>query len=395
LVNQRVWDAFASAPDQINIDNAYVVLKEFLYSPVTVIAGRQDLKYGTGFIVGPGLLADPNGAFTVNGAALGQEHSAYNSYDAIRVILDFAPVTIEGLIAKINETGIAGDDQDLYGALVNYKFDQYNAEAELYWFNKDDHSAALTFADSVGTTTYDVNIVHTIGLRLAGSPMENLWISAEGAGQLGEVQERAFNLERDREAYAATIDVRYTWANSSMTPVTGVGWVYYSGEEEVQANGNAANGITRQGNQQQLDSVDSWDSMYRGQFHTYIQDFLAGFAGAGLYATADITDTAANTNRHLFYGDLSLKPMEDVTLWGRYTHVRFDEAPVSGRSEHAGDEIDVKAKYAYTDDVDLSLGGGVFIPGTYYKEAPAQNAAAGTRSADLAYTIVGEANVKF
>ncbi len=396
LLNQRVWDADGVQAGDIYLDAAYVVLKEFLYSPLTVIVGKQDLNYGTGFIVGPGLLADPQGAFATTGtgtqASIGQEFSAYNTYDAIRIILDFAPVTVEGLIAKINETGVPDDDQDLYGALVNYKLDQWNAEIEPYWFYKNDHSAVLPFFDSVGTSAYDVNIVHTIGLRLAGSPMENLRINAEGAGQLGEVQERTLLLQRDREAYAANIDVRYTFAESNMTPVLGVGWVYFSGEDGVNENPTAATtSFALQANQQQLDNVNSWDGMYRGNFYTYIQDFLTGFNDVSLYTTADPTDTAATTNRHLFYGDVSFKPMEDVTLWARYTHARFDEAPSNRRSEHAGDELDLKASYAYTEDVGLAVGGGFFLPGGYYDDAPNSNA----RGNGLAYTLVGQANVKF
>ncbi|MCM8812247.1 MAG: alginate export family protein [Candidatus Omnitrophica bacterium] len=389
LLNQRIWDAAISATDQINIDNAYVVLKEFLYSPLTVMVGRQDLNYGTGFIVGPGLLADPNGAFstvaTGSQGQIGQEHSAYNSYDAIRMILDFAPVTIEGLIAKINETGVSTDDQDLYGVIVNYKVgDEWNSELEPYWFHKNDESAALSFFDSIGTTTYDVNRVHTIGLRIASSPVQNLKLNLEGAGQFGELEERTLQLERDREAYAALIEAHYTWADCSWTPTTGFGWVFFSGDEGVNPN-------TPQANQQQVDDVESWDQMYRGSFFTYINEFFAGFGGTNLYTTFDTTDTASNTNRHLFYGDLSFMPMEDITVWARYSHIRFDEEPIQGRSSHAGDELDMKVVYAYTEDVDLGLGAGWFIPGQYYEDAPNSN----VRGDDLAYTVVGSASVKF
>ena len=64
FLNQRTWDAASVTQDDVHIDAAYVTLKEFLYSPLTVVVGRQDLQYGTGFIVGPGLLADPEGVFT-------------------------------------------------------------------------------------------------------------------------------------------------------------------------------------------------------------------------------------------------------------------------------------------------------------------------------------------
>lgn len=400
VLNQRVWDADGGNTSDVNIDAAYVVLKEFLYSPLTVIAGKQDLNYGTGFIVGPGLLSDPDGVFSSTGVGaqnqIGQEYSAYNTYDAVRFILDFAPVTVEGVISKINETGVLDDDETLYGALVNYKLGRWSAEIEPYWFYKDNQSvsagaAALstgagiagegTFADSIGTTAYDVNQVHTIGLRGAASPIENLWINIEGAHQSGHLEERTLLLRRRRSAWGGHVDAKYTWAKVPWTPTTGAGWVYYSGE---QTPGGP------QANQQQTDKVNSWDPMFRGSFTTYIQDFLGGYAANGLYSTFDANDTAAATNRHLFYGDVAVKPLQDLTLWGRYTHARFDKSPVAGRSKHAGDEIDAKAVYAYTEDVELSLGGGAFLPGKYYGKASPN-----TRSKDLAWTLVGGAKVKF
>ena len=391
LLNQRKWgqDASATTGDVV-LDNAYVVLKEFLYSPLTVKIGRQDLNYGTGFIVGPGRLADPHGVFTdanVTPAASqnGQEYSAFNSYDAVRLILDYSPLTIEGLVAKVAETNSSDNDTDLYGVIVNYKLDRWNAEVEPYWFYKRDQGAAVATQDAdFGATnrTYPTNNVHTIGMRVAGSPVENLKISAEGAGQIGQMIDNTPFQKRDREGFAANVYANYTWAKVKWSPVTGAGYVYYSGEESEDAN-DTANDAT--------DNFDAWDPMFRGQFHTFIQDFLTGFdTAAGLYTTFDANDTSAATNRHLFYGDLALTPMQDVTLWARYTHVRFAEPPANGRSHYAGDELDLKAIYNYTEDVQLGVFGGAFLPGKYYDEANSN-----ARGNDLAWTLGGGAAVKF
>ena len=416
LLNQRVWDAH-STDESVHVDNAYVVLKEFLYSPLTVIAGRQNLQYGTGFIVGDGLLADPEAVFGVTDAAgvhaggIGREHSAYNAYDAIRMILDFAPLTVEGVIAKLNETGTTTDDHNLYGVVVNYKLDQWSAEVEPYWFWKNDESAAVTandaYSDGLGTAlaSYDRNDVHTVGLRLAGSPIEHLRLSGEGAHQFGELEDDStteagvltgaqVNNERDRSAWGAQIRAEYDWVSVPWTPTTGIGWVYYSGEDAVPQRDGPATATTESGlpSVDQRDNFNAWDIMYRGQFTTFIQDFLGGQdSGAGIYTTADANDTASNTNRHLIFGDIGLKPLEDITLWARYTHVRFADAPRTGRSHHAGDELDVKAVYDYTDDVQLAGWAGWFFPGDYYDEPRLS----GDRSNDVAWVTGGSANVKF
>jgi len=423
LLNQRVWDADATgALNDIDIDNAYVVLKEFLYSPLTLKIGRQDLNYGTGFIVGPGLLADPNAVFssgttlatgnaTAVGAvvtqnpvhgSIGQEYSAYNAYDAIRVILDYAPVTIEGLISKINETGVTNNDQDLYGFLVNYKLDQWNAEVEPYWFYKKNDSAAVLTNDATATNpagccvvrSFDINRVHTTGLRLAGSPIENLKLNGEAAYQFGILRDlpdpvnaaAGQNLKRDRRAWGANVDARYTWAHVPWTPMTGAGWIYFSGNSAKSDRSGTQSNTT-----DDPSDFKAWDPMYRGSFATYIQDFFSGAdAPANLYTTFDPNDTAATTNRHLIYGDIGIKPLEDVNLWARYTNVRFAESPRPGRSRYAGDEVDVKASYDYTEDVQLGVWGGWFFPGKYYKQ-PDSN----TRGDALAWTLGGQAAVKF
>ena len=405
LLNQRIWDAYAAGQDDIHIDNAYVVLKEFLYSPLTVIVGRQDLKYGNGFIVGSGNLGDPEGAFgaldAVHAGGTGQEFSAFNAYDALRLILDFAPLTVEGVWAKINETGSTDDDADLYGVVVNYKLDRWNAEVEPYWFYKKDEDgvATTTVNDAIQTVvggdavrSYERNYVHTVGLRGAGSPVDNLHLSAEGAYQFGEMADTTAAgqvRERNRNGWGAEIDARYNWVTVPWTPTTGIGWVYYSGESATTEQGRT--GATGLAPGDSNDTFNAWDPMFRGQFHTFIQDFLSGRdAPAGIYTTFDVNDTAATTNRQLLYGDVSLKPIDDVTLWARYTHAWFAKAPRVGRSHDAGDEVDVKLLYDYTEDVQLGLFGGWFFPGHYYDQPGPNN-----RGNDVAWLTGGSASVKF
>jgi len=398
LLNQRKWDAFAAGVDQITIDNAYVTLKEFLYSPLTLVVGRQNLHYGSQFIVGDGLLNDPEGVFpdTTPGAESqlnGREFSAFNAFDAVRAILDFSPLTIEGVYAKVNETNVPDNDETLFGVYGTWKADRWDATVEPYWFYKDDESGAKTVtvndANAIGATAraYEVNRVHTVGLRLTGSPVENLKLSGEGAHQFGTLIDTTAGanwVERNRSAWAANLYANYTWARVPWTPATGAGWTYYSGNT-ARGTSFAADGRDRN------DTFNAWDPVYRGSFTTFIQDFLSGADAPGnLYTTFDANDTNASTNRHLLYGDAKLVPMKDVTLWARYTHARFDKAPRPGRSHHAGDEVDLKALYDYTEDVQLNVFGGWFFPGAYYDQ-PESN----TRGNNLAWTVGGGGSVKF
>lgn len=395
LLNQRFWDTDNAASNDVDLELAYVKLKELVYSPLTVTIGRQDLKFGTGFIVGPGLLGDPNTTFaggasatttTVHGSQ-GREFSLVNGYDAIRATLDYAPLTVDAVLAKIQERGEGGHDQDLIGLNLGWKgapVDRWNGEGELYVFYKDDRSASVSTHDTA--RTYEHNQVATVGGRVAAEPVKSLWVNAEVAGQFGQIEDTVLAAgqasgTRQRRAMAAQASANYTFTDAPWTPNLGLGWVYYSG----------ADSGTGVGNERDNDHFNAWDQMYRGSFTTAIQDFLAGTDQAGgLYTTFDPGDTSAATNRHLLYFDVGAKPLQDLALQARYTHAWFAEAPVSGRSKNAGDEVDVQAKWDYTEDVQLGLLGAAFLPGKYY-----DGAAAATRGRNTAWEVTGDLSVKF
>ena len=391
LVNQRFWDADVEASNNVDIDAAYLTLKEFLYSPLTVTVGRQDLNFGTGLIVSNvALLADPNTLFGgaqiattgVHGSQA-REFSDYNEYDAIRATLDFAPLVADFIVAKITEQGEGGHDQDLYGINLNWKgapFGRVKGEGELYWFWKNDDAATYTIHDN--GRTYEKNDVHVIGGRTGFEPVANLWLDGEVAYQFGEIEDTSLVAgqpaqTRDRSAWAAGAAATYTFANVQYTPSLGVSWLFLSGEEAGGTN--------------DADDVETWDQMFRGKGCVCISDYFAGTdAGYGYYTTFDPSDTDAGTNRHHLMVDLGAKPIDELALQVRYAHVWFDEVPVAGRSSSVGDEFNLQAKWSYTEDVLVSLLGAWFFPGNYY-----DGAAVASRGNNTAWQVVGDVTVKF
>jgi len=423
LANQLRWGDAAGVSD-IDLNQAYVTLKEFFYSPLTLRIGRQPLLYGQGLIVGPGLLRDPSGAFpqptdtvydplaVANRAAtaisgpMGAQYSISNYYDAIRATVDLDPWAVDVVYAIINETdtGIAGasDDETLTGVNVGYAFGDYNATLEGYYFyNRDEQfnsnlgygrdvnrQAANTALDGdvpgVGNRVYEENIVHVLGLRGDIEPVDDLTLSGEVAFQLGELMDDTGpnrlgdTLERDREALAANVEGNYTWREVSYQPNLGAGYVFFSGEEA----GNSGD-------------FEAWDPMFKGKFFSSIRDYLAGdqtdYRWSNLYITKDEDDTAGNTNSHIVFVDGGLKPLEDLTLKARYLHFWFHERPVDGRNKNIGDEVDASLVYDYTEDVQFNLTGAWFIPGKYYDGAAPDT----DRSKDLASEVTGSVRVAF
>ncbi|MBD3379323.1 MAG: hypothetical protein GF408_02555 [Candidatus Omnitrophica bacterium] len=375
LVNQRVWGdglqtgqaagelgmiddindvvvARGATPGQTDaysvlVDLAYVELKEFLYSPLTLRIGRQDLWFGKGFIIGANM-QDPSGGFWP------MEYTAVKSFDAIRATLDYDPWTIDGVFAKISENARrADDDINLWGLNVGYVFDNYNGEAEAYWFFKQDRNPSTVANTVMNTSTVnDVynDDVHTFGLRGSFDPIEDWTIALEGAYQTGDFLGIAGQQsERDRSAWAidAMVECRYWQDDFAWRPVVSAEYIFYSGQEDV---GNR-NAVT-------TGDYNGWDSMYRGKFDTAIREFQNVF-----YRTATAS-TPSHTNQHQVLGRLTLEPTDSLTFEALYGHFWLAEDYSNQNTDkNVGDEVDLSLTWDYTEDVTFGLLSAWFFPG--------------------------------
>lgn len=435
LANQTRWGDAANATD-VDINKAYITLKEFFYQPLTLKIGRQDLMFGQGFVVGPGIFRDPSGAFprprtdvrsdpftlaTANVATnisgpMGEQYSISTYYDAIRATIDLDPWTVDGIYGKITETDTANDDWDFAGVNAAYKFDSYNSKVEGYYFYSGDQNfnsdlgyihpvdlaevaagnlgvPADVAVPGAGARVYEENLLHVVGLRGDIDPVENLTLSGEGAYQFGRLIDDAgpFGpLERDRSAWAAQVAGNYLWKDSTYKPSMGAGFVFRSGEEP----GNSGD-------------FNGWDPVFHGQFYSYIRDYQAGTGaawnsvGGNIYQTLDYLAPSGSTNSYLVYVDGGLTPMEDLAIKARYLHwwaveranvlnlTSFSENPRSGRS--IGDEVDASLVYDYTEDVQFDLTGGVFVPGKLFDN----NTDVDTKGNDTAVIVTGSVKVAF
>jgi len=359
IVNQRDWNNNSSTINTfpVDLDLAYVTLKEMVYAPLTLTIGRQDLWYGKGLIVGALLPpADVNNttAGGVYNNITAKEYSELTGFDAIKATLDLAPWKLDLLYSKIDENNIAThDDVDLYGANAGYKFDVYNAEAEAYYFGKTDASKP--------DLTANVNTINTYGIRGSLEPVTNLTLGAEGALQRGRYSDRNVH-DRDRKAYALDAYGKYKFADVMWKPTLGAEWLMLSGEKDA----NSSNGTG---------AYHGWDAMYRGKFDTSIRDFQNYLYStrARLANTTSVWDQdsgMSNQNSLLIKG--SIAPIEDVTLEGTYGHFWFNEKlNAANRGDYRtgssiGDELDLLLTYDYTSDVSFGLLGGFFFPGKVF-----------------------------
>jgi len=361
--------------DSVQIDLAYITLKELLYSPLTLIIGRQDLWYGDGFIIGANLRPR---------AIMAPEFTDFRSFDAIRAILDYDPWTVDMFYSRVDEgnfvreavdpavatatgyTRALVDDSDnieVWGINVGYVFDQYNAEAEAYYFGQTLPDLPFgPLGHILGSPATKDNAVRIFGARGSFEPVDNMDIRLEAAGEIGRV-----NIGADREANTNVVDVRgvacdisgaYTWTDWAWLPRLGLGYVFMSGESEPRN-----------------DEWNGWINSYRGKFYSAIHEWQGIFYTTDDLATA-VGDPNANTNawtnQHTVIVDASIQPLDDIILEGRYLHFMAQHAyglaagGLAARSKQIGDEVNLRLTYDYTEDVTFGMLTAWFFPGEYF-----------------------------
>ncbi len=360
----------------IELDLAYVTLKDFVYSPLTLTIGRQDLWFGKGFIVGSNHVFNNawNNYFATNNIAgvatpninrlQAPEYTSKTAFDSIKAVLDYDPWTVTGMYSKIMEDAVnLDDDIDLWGINVGYKFDCYKAEAETYWFAKIDHSVSQWNSKAN-------NDVHTIGIRGSMDPLEPITIAAEGAWQFGKYMgERNSQGNMSRQAWAMDISGEYRLPEQfCWKPKMGIEYIIYSGDEQVN-NPHERRGV-----------FTGWDPMFRGKFDSAIREFVGTYyttydyqtRGDQLYSAPD----ASFTNQQQLIFSASIQPTDSLTIKGNYnlfwlcSGIQRSIATNDYQEGYIGSEFDMQYVWDYTEDVSFGLLTGWFFPShQVYKNA--------------------------
>ena len=347
----------------VDLELAYVTLKNFIYSPLTVSIGRQNLWFGKGFIVGANqrVRNAANYGYTNGPSPLSApEYTALNAFDSVKAVLDFDPWTLTGIYSKIWGNSIQSDDGvDLWGVNVGYKFDAYKAEAEGYWFYKRDMQI-----QGFSGIKQAANNVHTIGLRGSFDPIDILTIYAEGALQAGNYMGTQLQVN-DRSRMAGAIDVgaecRYFTDKWAWKPKMNAEFIWYSGNNP---EGDAA------GNGQ----FHGWDPMFRGKSDSLIREYIGRYYYSAQYPFQSdryykSADASFQNQFQVILGG-SLQPMDSLKLNGnlnlfanQYPYL----ASFAKTGGYIGTEVDLGATWDYTEDVSFNLAMGWFLPGDVYK----------------------------
>ncbi len=363
LLNERTWgESFASGTtaavtlgtseinDDINIDLAYVTMKEFLYSPLTMVVGRQDLRYGNALIIGnPG----------TDEWEIPADLSLKRSFDTIKGILNYDPLVVDVFFAKINENDLwysvhtpEDNDVNLYG--VNAKYDMsglgIKGTTDLYYFGRVNRATKYT--------TGRRDTTHTMGFLVSGQIRENLTGSIEYARQFGKATTDSiganslWNLDRSAWALQAGANLALS---KKWSPNLGLQFTYLSGDRRN--NGK----------------YSFWDPMFEDQRPNEIVNAILPM-----------------TNVMAINAKASIQPAEDVKITGVYGYYmlakEMSQATANGggipslygnqatffypttNKKSLGHALDLTGTYDYTEDVQLGLSFGYFNPGKAFDE---------------------------
>lgn len=366
LLNERPWGVEDSTADNSDVDLnlAYVTVKEMLYSPLTVVVGRQAFAYGNSLVVNS---TGPNRTVTGGGLdSLAEDFSKRSAMDAIRAILDYNPLTIDLVYAKIDAQGLGSavadqkDDVDLFGVNANWKLgDKNDTVLEGYFWAKVDRSA---LAGTTAGETKKTDTIYVPGVRAQVNVLDGLMLSGEVALQRGTDTGTAASGEpaANRNALAWQAIANYALPfekTKEYSPVLTTAVTYLSGDKEgAYSAGPATLGVKN----------TAWDPFFEAQSAGKIYNTLFDYS-----------------NSYILSLKGSLKPIEDVTASAEYTGLWLDKQqnvaaifnPEGGTnsttaefgSKKLGDEIDLGLSYAYTEDVTIGASLGWFFPGDVFQ----------------------------
>ena len=361
VLNERDWGVeetgiSSDGNTDVSVDLANVTFKEFLYSPLTLMIGRQELHYGNGLIVGD---VDGNASSRESGLRA-VEFSRRKAFDAVRAVLDFDPIKVDAFHALIDETASSSEDWTLTGTDVSYAVGDYNANVAGYWvWSHNASDGTGTPPQLGGAWTTDTNhgrSIVTFGVRGNVEPMAGLDLGAELAFQTGQ-----YTTTRDQQAAAFQVNGAYTF-DTKFKPVLRLAYYYFSGEETANVG-----------------DQESWLATFEDQTMGIIADRMQNTTVSGG------TPQSASTNMHIIRLGGSIEPIKDVNLgvdWFHYTLAEENDgtnglggsSAVYTNEDDYGDEVDVALKYDYTEDVTFDGTFAVFSPGNAW-ESDAQDSA--------------------
>lgn len=363
LGNEQAWGENDGNVTELQVYEAYAILREMLYSPLTVYVGRQYFGFGNNMVFSTGG-TNNSGGLDSGIASVAGDLTKLTTQDAIRLVFDYNPLTLTAFrsIPNSNTTAInsVSDDVVVNGLYATYDLgDERGSSVEAYLFIRSDDS---TEDDAVGSKA---DILKIPGVRLSTNPFEGLYTSLEFAWQSGrKVSAVTSGVTQERHAAGVQFISNYSLpVLEEYNPVVGYVFSKFTSDDSLGGNNTEYNG---------------WDPFYEEQ------------------ALGTIYNAIFNQTGYIMHSlSLSVNPMEDVStkltvskFWTEkenkndnvsYTLVQPDgdtstTTNLVGDKSVLGTEVDFEAMYDYTEDVQIGLNFGIFKPGPIFYDTASSGA---------------------
>jgi len=328
--------AMDNSSNKLFLDNAYINVKNLLGLPVEGTFGRQNLIYGSGFVILDGQSQFSSSSIYFDGVKL--------SWQALE------NVTLDAFYLKDQENNMdnsvnshAGDDITLSGFyLTNKKCAITGMQQELYALNRHD--------EAIGKDIW------MYGARLSDKLANGIDYSAEGAIQTGDATKTL-----DQDAYGIKLDAGYTFKNVAMTPRLYAGYAFMSGD------GNANDGDNEQwdvfyGGWPQWGDLLAWKYLNLRTANNLSSAYNPTGVNSGYDDYSNVIGEAVFSNLQITTIGASANLTEKLSANLSYSDLSFDET-AAGIDDDFGDMYQATLKYQYNKYLSFSLYGALLDPG--------------------------------
>ncbi len=386
--------------DDLEIYQAYIEADEMFGLPLRLRIGRQELRFGSEWLVG--------GNDDAPAPAWGL------SFDAIRLTYATDLFSVDAWWSKLAERSPAEEDGDvdfygLYGSYLGVEDITFDA----YWLwlrdglsISDTNSAWLPewLENMVGVDDYDVTNIHTVGLRAAGT-YGGFDFDAEAAYQWGEASIAGFFFSpvtygddnADYSEWACKLELGYTF-DITWQPRVYIGYTFYGGEDSRDlsfgewigpfSTSRASLSFNRLfSNTSQTYAFDWSDLSNAHSFRAGASATITEKVEVGLDAAYLLANEAFNAPAHFVLGRYRVPIAPALSFW---TQSNDDELGIS---------VFLYASYDYSEDLSFAVGWTHLFVGDGLKEGSFTsnnglgfNGGTGDDDADYVYL---ETNIEF
>lgn len=337
-----------NASNKTFVDNAYINVDNFFKLPVTVRIGRQNIMYGSGFV-----LFDGNSQFASTSIFLDGVKASWHITDKMQ---------LDGLYFKDEENdrdNDADDDITLSGVyFTNKECSLTGAKQEFYILNRKDDNL-------------DKDII-MYGVRISDKFASGLDYSAEVAIQKGD-----FSSTVDQDALGYKLDLGYTVNKCTVKPRFYLGYAALSGDEDPNDSDN-----------------ESWDVFYGGwpQFGDLLAWRYLNLGGGNNITHYDPNyNSGSSTGAEAVYSNIEIATIgasavffEKLSANISYSLLTADET-INGIDDDLGDYYQLKLKYKYSKALSFAVYAAMIDPGDTFDDVNNDNATEVYWEADLRF----------